>query len=133
MYRFINHIYRSPKTCVWHGLVMLSFLFLNIAPTFASVFASQDAYLTMEICSISGHKDQVMVSLGSSESSIELTSESHCQLCCSSFSEDLVLYQPMVFAISTPLVEFPALFYQSPQPLFSWLSAPSRGPPQTSN
>ena len=133
MFRYRKHPYQSLKTCVLNGLVLFSFVFLIVAPTFASMLVSEDGWLTMEICSVSGHKDQVKVSLGSPESPKELTSQSHCQLCCSNFSQYLVNTQTFIFLSETPLVKFPALFYQSPQPLFSWLSTPSRGPPQASN
>ncbi|NMM37610.1 MAG: DUF2946 domain-containing protein [Glaciimonas sp.] len=63
----------------------------------------------------------------------DLAASGHCPFCmthCGSFS--LLPTGAIRFAVSTKHGLLPPLYYQSPQPLFSWAVAHSRAPPVVS-
>lgn len=81
----------------------------------------------MEICAVDGSKMQITVEL--EQQTEQSTQAQPCPYCLAqtaitpAFNTNLKFGAPQSFAF------LPQLFYQSPQPLASWVSPPSAAPP----
>lgn len=81
----------------------------------------------MEICAVDGSKMQITVEL--EQQTEQPTQAQPCPYCLAqtaitpAFNTNLKFGAPQSFAF------LPQLFYQSPQPLASWVSPPSAAPP----
>ncbi|MFZ6844407.1 DUF2946 domain-containing protein [Undibacterium sp. RuTC16W] len=123
-------------------------LLLNVlVPSMAMPVRSQSGAL-IEICSAVGNKwvDRItgqIVKVTSAETgqsagaaaglapdSGSQHASSHCALCLLHSDDQFFLPSVATASVVPRLTQaFPALFYQSPQPLFSWASANPRAPP----
>lgn len=117
----------ATKTFI-HWMAVLAILMGSLAPSISQAASSSNSSFKMEICSADGSKISQVIDVDT-EKSLPVGHE-HCPYC-------------LVHAISTPAVDtdlefakpqstnlYPQLFYQSPKPLFAWVSLPSRAPPQ---
>ena len=141
----IGHLsIKKPKSATIHPMnlskikrqliacsVSLSLAFAALAPTISFALSdktnSQDHGLSMVICSADGQQSTIQVDLGNTGD--HPMKQGHCPFC--------TLHVPVVHSSDTNLsfnltskTIYPELFYQSPKPLFAWVSLPSRAPPQ---
>jgi hypothetical protein len=102
----------------------------SLAPTISQAMTLNDAYkgFTAEICTTSGVKmTQQMGSTPNSEESKNISN--HCPYCLMHGAYALPVNNTLTFAKPESHQLHPQLFYQSPKPLFAWVSLPSRAPP----
>jgi Protein of unknown function (DUF2946) len=113
-----------------HWIAALAVLMSALAPSISQALSlSQSGKgFVAEICTTSGAKlTQVIDDEDSSSSSA--TMEGHCPYCVVSSLYLLPETVALKFHASAQYARQPLFLYQSPQPLFSWLSLPSRAPP----
>ncbi|MES2935412.1 MAG: DUF2946 domain-containing protein [Pseudomonadota bacterium] len=116
--------------------ILLAALAPSISHAMAAATGTNNSWV--EICSIDGIKqikagESKVSSLPDSKSSLPTEKDmasAHCPF-CQTHASAFVL--PPTAAVILPAINgsnsFPALFYQSPSPLFIWAIAQSRAPP----
>lgn len=113
-----------------HLIAILAILTGSLAPTISQAIAVTDAGkgFTTEICTTSGVK--MTQKIGSSDQGEEsATANKHCPYCVMHGAYALPVNNELTFAKPEAHQLYPQLFYQSPKPLFAWVSLPSRAPP----
>lgn len=113
-----------------HLIAIMAILTGSLAPTISQAMTLNDAYkgFTAEICTTSGVKmTQQMGSTPNSEESKNVSN--HCPYCLMHGAYALPVNNTLTFAKPESHQLHPQLFYQSPKPLFAWVSLPSRAPP----
>lgn len=113
-----------------HLIAIMAILTGSLAPTISQSMTLNDAYkgFTAEICTTSGVKmTQQMGSTPNSEESKNISN--HCPYCLMHGAYALPVNNTLTFAKPESHQLHPQLFYQSPKPLFAWVSLPSRAPP----
>ena len=113
-----------------HLIAIMAILTGSLAPTISQAMTLNDAYkgFTAEICTTSGVKmTQQMGSTPNSEESKNISN--HCPYCLMHGAYALPVNNSLTFAKPESHQLQPQLFYQSPKPLFAWVSLPSRAPP----
>jgi len=122
-------MYKNLKRNLTHWLAIMAIAMAALAPSISQAIAVSEngKGLSMEICTTSGQK-MVMKVGGASETQQEAKSE-HCPYCTLHISATISTQTNLTFE-QTGKNLYPQLFYQSPQPLFAWVSLPSRAPPQ---
>ena len=113
-----------------HLIAIMAILTGSLAPTISQSMTLNDAYkgFTAEICTTSGVKmTQQMGSTPNSEESKNVSN--HCPYCLMHGAYALPVNNTLTFAKPESHQLHPQLFYQSPKPLFAWVSLPSRAPP----
>lgn len=110
----------------WLAIVAIAMSALAPSISQAISVADQGVGLTMEICSVDGQKMTLQVDVGQRDDGH--SKNEHCPYC--------TLHAPVLHTLEsgrtfeqTGKNLYPQLFYQSPQPLFAWVSLPSRAPP----
>ena len=102
--------------------IIFAIVVSSLGPTISQAIsiAQNGNGFAVEICTLSGPK---MVQVDTDfESQSDESKKDHCSLCSSQAS------------FSKPVNKdwTPTLFYQASKPIFAWLSAPPRAPPQIS-
>lgn len=122
-------MYKYIKRNLTHWLAIMAIAMAALAPSIsqAVAVAENGKGLTMEVCTTSGQK--MVMKINDSDQAQKEVKNEHCPYC--------TLHVPTVITTQTHLTFeqsgknlYPQLFYQSPQPLFAWVSLPSRAPPQ---
>jgi hypothetical protein len=116
---------------IW--IACLAILFNALAPTIAHALVSQNGpTIEMEVCSATGPKF-ISVDQATGEPSRFDSSLHHLEHCpfCLTQADSFALpgHTSTRFSVIGGHDAFPALFYQSPSPLFSWSTANPRAPP----
>ena len=116
------------KRHIIHWFAIIGILMSALAPSISQAMAvSQTGQgIAVEICTVSGQK---MVQFIADDKNSEATEMKHCPYCTLQASVEIDLNTQLHFAQENEQL-FPRLFYQSPKPLFAWLTLPSRAPPQ---
>ena len=116
---------------IW--IACLAILLNALAPSISHALSAASGSSNMtEVCTVTGTKlvsnDQASVEKSSTDSVLHHLE--HCPFCMThagTFALPGPL--PLSFAVSGGHGLFPALFYHSPAPLFSWSGANPRAPP----
>ena len=124
--------FRTRMLKTW--IACLAILFGSLAPSISSALAAANpGSATMEICTRAGIMMVAADSApGQAAPDIAQDHLKHCP-CCLTQQDPFALLPPLllVFAIIGGHGLFPSLFYDAPQPLFSWSAANPRAPPAT--
>lgn len=124
--------------CVAAWIAVFSILMAAFAPSLVHALStgSNISSVTGEICSASGPKliKHDSVQKFGHPAPGEISSHlDHCPYCYThGAAADLPVAGSFVLPALPPSLAYPALFYQSPRPLFIWASAQSRAPPSQS-
>lgn len=116
------------KVINWFAI--LCFLFVTFAPSISQALAKNESNtntLVFEVCSHSGLK---MIHSPMQEDGHPFKrAQDHCPYCMSPLTDSIPMNRSLNFIQAETLSLFPQLFYQSPQPLYTWRLLPSRAPP----
>jgi hypothetical protein len=91
-------------------------------------FAKHGQGFAMEICSADGTKVQAQMQMQNDDQA-ELTDSKSCPYCLSQQSIIPIFNTNLTFQAPQNLALLPQLFYQSPKPLWVWVTPPSAAPP----
>ncbi|WP_025916890.1 DUF2946 domain-containing protein [Herminiimonas sp. CN] len=133
----MGKLFKRGQLRVW--IACFAILLNALAPSISHAISARDGQASawVEVCTAGGSKRVAVAPVtpadtAPSDHSIAHQSE-HCPFCMShagSFSLPPPSMAPL--AASGGHALFPALFYRSPRPLFSWATANPRAPPATS-
>jgi hypothetical protein len=114
-----------------HWIAILAIFVGSIAPSISQAvsLAKSGHGFVMEICSAEGSKISKAVDV--SEQNQEQSAES-CPYCLAHIAYALPLNPTLSLSAPQDHSLYSKLFYQSPKPLFAWVSLPSRAPPSNS-
>jgi hypothetical protein len=101
----------------------------SLAPSISqAISVVQDGKgFAVEVCTATGSKMTVM--LGAHQDQETKKANEHCPFCIMHGTYALPVNSTLSFAKPESHQLYPQLFYQSPKPLFAWVSLPSRAPP----
>jgi hypothetical protein len=127
----MSSFFRTRTLQVW--IACLAILFGSLAPSISHALAAASRGATqVEICTRDGIMMMSVSDTAAKKSPLGLTQDhlKHCP-CCLAQEGPFALLPPLqfTFAILGGHDLFPALFYDAPQPLFSWSAANPRAPP----
>jgi hypothetical protein len=122
---------RRKRLQVW--IACLAILLNALAPSISHALSPVPSTM-MEICSAAGTRwvaGEQATTDASKKSPLDHLE--HCPFCMT-HADTFALPLPLLpsFAVAGGHALFPALFYHSPSPLFSWSAAKPRGPPAIS-
>jgi hypothetical protein len=120
---------KRKRMQVW--IACLAILLNALAPSLSHALMTGPSNM-MEICSAAGTRWMAVdLAADASTGSSTDTALHHAQHCpfCVTHADLLDLPQSASFAVDGGHDLFPALFYRSPTPLFSWSAANPRAPP----
>lgn len=122
-------MFKSARNNLVHWIAIVSIVLASLAPTISQAVAISDhgKGISMEVCTSSGMK--VTVTVGDQEEQKQLTNDA-CPYCVMHQALMLPLNSSLTFSVPEAHHLYPQLFYQSPKPMFAWVSLPSRAPPQ---
>jgi hypothetical protein len=126
----VQAIRRLFRQATW--LAIFAMLGLALAPTVShALAASGPGNPWAEICSVAGGKVVVANASGAAGSQAEAgTHLGHCPLCGQLGSAPALPVAESAGTLAPTGADFlPALFAQSPSPLFAWAAAQPRAPP----
>jgi len=114
-------------------IAILAILMSALAPTISQALTFKDSSKSfdVEICSVTGSKLIHIVATDNQSNDHQFFAE-HCPYCVIQADYLPTLNTDLNFSLSQSKQLFPQLYYQSPKPLFSWLTLPSRAPPSNS-
>jgi hypothetical protein len=125
-------------SCVAAWIAVFSILMAAFAPSLVHALStgSNISSVTGEICSAAGTKlikHDSLQKFGHPASGEISSHLDHCPYCYAHGSTPhLTGYYAVIVPASNASLSHPALYYQSPRPLFIWASAQSRAPPSQS-
>lgn len=110
-------------------VAILAVLTGSLAPSISqAISVVQDGKgLAVEVCTTTGVKMTVVIADQDSAETTKATE--HCPYCVMHGAYALPVNTELSFAQPEAHQLYPQLFYQSPKPLFAWVSLPSRAPP----
>ncbi len=114
-----------------HIIAILAVLTGSLAPSISqAISVAQDGKgFAVEVCTTAGSKMTVMVGADQNQEQETKKANEHCPFCIMHGAYDLPVNGTLSFAKPEAHQLYPQLFYQSPKPLFAWVSLPSRAPP----
>ncbi|MEO0048385.1 MAG: hypothetical protein RLZZ410_1344 [Pseudomonadota bacterium] len=103
----------------------------SLAPSISqAISVVQDGKgFAVEVCTATGNKMTVTLSVDQSHDQDIKKANEHCPFCIVHGAYALPVNSTLSFAKPESYQLYPQLFYQSPKPLFAWVSLPSRAPP----
>jgi len=117
-----------------HWIAVFAILMASLSPVISQAISLNGSSTTIdtEICSALGTKISHHIQIDSSKSS-NLASDEHCPYC----TLQLLSYIPVAVHTNAFITDQSTIFFgfydQAPKPLFTWLTQPSRAPPQSLN
>lgn len=122
-------MYKNLKRNLTHWLAIAAIAMAALAPSISQAIAVTEngEGVSMEICTTSGQK--MVMKVGDTSESQQKVKSEHCPYCTLHVFATITTNTNLSFGHSSKNL-YPQLFYQSPQPLFAWVSLPSRAPPQ---
>jgi Protein of unknown function (DUF2946) len=108
-----------------HWIAVFSIVMSALAPA-VSQGVSAEQGISMEICSVDGTKMIQLQQDGSPQ--VDQHSQT-CPYCITHASIPPALNTNLKFEAPQSFALIPQLYYQSPRPLFTWLTPPSAAPP----
>ena len=121
-----------------HWIAIIAVLMSSLAPCVSQALALNQADQSRLdfVCSVSGMKmvatqstQKLRPAAGDQNQDHQALMDDHCPYCALQGSYVLPLNYSLEFQQPESSSIFPRLFYQSPKPLFAWLTLPSRAPP----
>lgn len=127
-YRKMSLMFKVAKKNLLHWFAIVSIGMASLAPAISQAVAISEhgKGISVEICTSTGMKMTQMI--GDLDNQLPV-SES-CPYCVMHQAFVLPLNSSLNFSEPEAHHLFPRLFYQSPKPIFAWVSLPSRAPPQ---
>ena len=103
----------------------------SLAPSISqAISVAQDGKgFAVEVCTATGSKMTVMLGADHKQDQETKKTNEHCPFCIMHGAYALPVNSTLSFAKPESHHLYPQLFYQSPKPLFAWVSLPSRAPP----
>jgi hypothetical protein len=103
----------------------------SLAPSISqAISVVQDGKgFVVEVCTTTGSKMTVTLSVEQGQDQETKKANEHCPFCIVHGAYALPVNGTLSFAKPESHQLYPQLFYQSPKPLFAWVSLPSRAPP----
>ncbi len=116
-----------------HWIAIFAIFMSALAPSISQALAFKDSNKSFvtELCSVASTK-LIHVVVIDDQSNDHLFSTEHCPYCLVQSDFLPTLNTDLNFSLSQNNQLFPHLYYQSPKPLFTWLTLPSRAPPSNS-
>ena len=116
-----------------HWIAILGIVMSILSPSIsqAIVFKDSSKSINIEICSATDTKLIHKLAIDDQSNYHQFSAE-HCPYCVAQSDFLPILNTDLNFSLSQSNQLFPQLYYQSPKPLFAWLTLPSRAPPQIS-
>ena len=117
-----------------HWIAVFAILMVSLSPVISQAISLNASPTTIdtEICSALGTKISHHIQLDSTKTS-NLSSDEHCPYC----TLQHVSYIPVPVQKDAFIADQSTIFFsyydQAPEPLFTWLTQPSRAPPQSLN
>jgi Protein of unknown function (DUF2946) len=123
----------KAHSSIIHWIAIFAILMSALAPSISQALAINDPSKSFdsEICSVTGSKLIHIVSADDQSKDHQFFAE-HCPYCAVQPHYLPPLKSDLNFYLSQGNTFFPQIYYQSPKPLFSWLTLPSRAPPSNS-
>jgi hypothetical protein len=115
-----------------HWIAVFAILMSTLAPTVSQAvsLAQNGQGISIEVCTTTSVKMTQVIDVNDVINNDKSTkANGHCPLCVVHGNFVLPLNYELRFAKPVNSNIYPQLFYQSPKPLFSWISLPSRAPP----
>lgn len=108
----------------------MSIVMASLAPAISQAVsvAQHGQGVSVEICTTTGMK--VTKVIVDDEQGQQQSSNESCPYCLVHQVYALPLNSQLSFSEPEAYQLYPKLFYQSPKPIFAWVSLPSRAPPQ---
>jgi hypothetical protein len=123
------------QSSTWvHWIAIFVILMSSLSPMISQAisFNASTTSIDTEICSALGTKISHYIQLDSTKTS-NLSSDEHCPYC----TLQHVSYIPVAVHTHAFIADQSTIFFslydQAPEPLFAWLTQPSRAPPQSLN
>jgi len=116
-----------------HWIAIFAILMSTLAPSISQAITFKDSNKSfdVEICSVTGSKLIHVVTTDDQSNDFQFSTE-HCPYCLVQSNFLPTFNTDLSFSLSQSNQLFPKWYYQSPKPLFAWLTLPSRAPPQFS-
>jgi len=117
-----------------HWIAVFAILMVSLSPVISQAISLNASPTTIdtEICSALGTKISHHIQLDSTKTS-NLSGDEHCPYC----TLQHVSYIPVPVQKDAFIADQSTIFFsyydQAPEPLFTWLTQPSRAPPQSLN
>jgi len=117
-----------------HWIAVFAILMVSLSPVISQAISLNASPTTIdtEICSALGTKISHHIQLDSTKTS-NLSNDEHCPYC----TLQHVSYIPVPVHTDAFITDHSTIFLsfydQAPRPLFTWLTQPSRAPPQSLN
>lgn len=112
-------------------IAIIAVLTGSLAPSISqAISVAQDGKgFAVEVCTATGSKMTVMLGADHKQDQETKETNEHCPFCIMHGAYALPVNSTLSFAKPESHHLYPQLFYQSPRPLFAWVSLPSRAPP----
>ena len=122
-------MFKAAHNKLVHWIAIVSIVMAALAPAISQAIALSDhgQGISIEVCTSSGMK-MTQVVVDDQEGQKQLTNDA-CPYCVVHQSYVLPLDNQLQFSEPQAHQLYPKLFYQSPKPIFAWVSLPSRAPP----
>ena len=123
-------MFKKPKSYLVHWITIVSIVMASLAPAISQAVsvAQHGQGVSVEICTTTGMKVTKVI-VDDEQGQQQLSNES-CPYCLVHQVYALPLNSQLSFSEPEVYQLYPKLFYQSPKPIFAWVSLPSRAPPQ---
>ena len=123
-------MFKKPKSCLVHWITIVSIVMASLAPAISQAVsvAQHGQGVSVEICTTTGMKVTKVI-VDDEQGQQQLSNES-CPYCLVHKVYALPLNNNLHFSEPEAYQLYLKLFYQSPKPIFAWVSLPSRAPPQ---
>ncbi len=137
------NLFKPRRLTIW--IACIAILLNALAPSLSharyAVSPSGAPSILIEVCTAHGTKTIAVAGEQTSDAALQpndghkkpIAGSEHCLFCLSHHASPFLLpAAASSFILSAQQGLMPPLFYQSPQPLFSWAAAHPRGPPAAS-
>ena len=116
------------KNRLIHWIAAAAIAMSALAPAISQAvsLAKHGQGFSMEICSADGNKMQIDVQTDDQEVANQMQP---CPYCVAQNTVTPAFNTNLTFATPTSFALLPKLFYQSPKPLYVWVTPPSAAPP----
>jgi len=117
-----------------HWIAVFAILMVSLSPVISQAISLNASPTTIdtEICSALGTKISHHIQFDSSKGT-DLSKDEHCPYCTLQHVSFIPVTVQTDAFITEHSVIFLSFYDQAPEPLFTWLTQPSRAPPQSLN
>jgi len=123
-------MFQKQKAHLIHWIAILSIAMASFAPAISQAVSVADhgKGLSLDICSASGQKVSHTIDLSSDT---KQESQEACAYCVVHAGFVLLIHDTLNFSLHHSPSLYSEVLYQSPNLVVSWISLPSRAPPQS--